>query len=122
MLVSILHRMCGVGLATVGVFAFVWWLVALASGPEGYAVFHNYVVRAPEGNGLATVTTVLGKLAAIGLTWAFFQHMANGLRHFVLDTGAGYELKTNKTGAVVAMGSALVLTVIVWAYIFAKGM
>src|SRR3546814_9015224 len=36
----------------------------------------------------------------IGLTWAFFQHLCSGLRHFVLDTGAGYELKTNKSWSV----------------------
>ena len=39
MLVSILHRVTGAALATVGAAAFVWWLVAAASGAEAYATF-----------------------------------------------------------------------------------
>ena len=33
MLVSILHRVSGDGMALVGLFVLVWWLGALASGP-----------------------------------------------------------------------------------------
>jgi succinate dehydrogenase / fumarate reductase cytochrome b subunit len=40
MLVSILHRICGVVLATVGTVMFVWWLAALAGGADSYASFH----------------------------------------------------------------------------------
>ena len=29
--------------------------------------------------------------------------MMSGIRHLVLDTGAGYELKTNKTGAILTI-------------------
>ena len=36
----------------------------------------------------------------IGLVWAFWQHLFSGLRHFVMDIGAGYELRTNKFWAV----------------------
>ena len=50
-------------------------------------------------------------------TAALFQHMMTGLRHFVLDTGAGYELKTNKTFAVLTMVASLTLTIVFWAYI-----
>ena len=42
MLVSILHRVTGTGLATVGAIAFVWWLAAAASGPEAYATFVDH--------------------------------------------------------------------------------
>ena len=44
-------------------------------------------------------STSLGYIVGIGLTFALFQHMVSGIRHFVLDTGAGYELKINRTGA-----------------------
>jgi succinate dehydrogenase / fumarate reductase, cytochrome b subunit len=110
MLVSIMHRMMGVGLATVGVLGFVWWLVALASGKEAYASF------------LACATGWMGYVVGIGLSFAFFLHMGNGIRHFVLDTGAGYELKSNRIGAMVVIAAAVVLTALMWLYIFAKGL
>jgi len=103
MAVSILHRACGAGLAVGGGLIFVWWLVAAAYGPEAYAIF------------LAVATHWFGYLVAIGLSWAFFQHLCNGLRHFVMDIGAGYELKTNMLGAIVVMVVPLLLTLAVWA-------
>ena len=36
------------------------------------------------------------------------------IRHFVLDTGAGYELKTNKTGAILTFVGATLLTILFW--------
>jgi succinate dehydrogenase / fumarate reductase, cytochrome b subunit len=110
MLVSILHRMMGIGLATVGVLGFVWWLVALASGKEAYATFLGWATYWP------------GFVVGIGLSFAFFLHMGNGIRHFVLDTGAGYELKGNRMGARIVIFAAVVLTALMWLYIFAKGL
>ena len=106
MLVSIMHRMMGVALATAGIAGFVWWLVALASGKDSYATF------------LAWATWPPAFIIPIGLSFAFFLHMGNGISHFVLDTGAGYELKRNRMGAMVVIGGAVVLTAIMWTYIF----
>jgi len=106
MLVSILHRVMGVGLATVGVIGFVWWLAALATGREAYETFMSWA------------TSPFALIVPIGLSFAFFLHMGNGIRHFVLDIGAGYELRTNKTGAVVVIVMAFVLTALMWGYIF----
>lgn len=103
MAVSILNRATGVGLAIVGGLGFIWWLVAAATGADAYATF------------LAVATSWFGYLVAIGLTWAFFQHLFAGLRHFVMDTGAGYELRINRMGAIAAMVGAIVATVLVWA-------
>lgn len=119
MAVSIAHRVMGVGLATVGVAGFVWWLTALASGPEAYAVFHNWVVQRTDdkamlpglANGFATVV-------AIGLTFAFFLHMANGIRHLFMDMGANFELRGNKQSALMVFAAAFVFTAVAWAYIF----
>lgn len=105
MAVSILNRVMGVGLATVGVTGFVWWLGALASGPDAYASFMAVAKWPPM------------LIFPIGLTLAFFFHMLAGLRHFVLDTGSGFELKVNRTGSLVVMALAVVLTVLMWAYI-----
>jgi succinate dehydrogenase / fumarate reductase cytochrome b subunit len=105
MLVSILHRVMGVGLATVGVIGFVWWLVALASGAESYGTFISWARWWPM------------LIFPIGLSAALFFHMCNGVRHFVMDTGSGYELKTNRTGARMVIVVAIVLTILLWAYI-----
>ena len=102
MVVSILHRVTGAGLATVGAIGLVWWLVAAASGPQAYESF------------MACAGSWLGTVIGIGLTWAFFQHAASGLRHFVLDIGAGFELKTNRFWANATMVASIVLTALTW--------
>ena len=53
----------------------------------------------------------------IGLTWAFFQHLFSGLRHFVMDIGAGFELRTNKAWAIATMVGSVLLTALLWAWI-----
>jgi len=105
MAVSILHRVTGVGLAVIGGIVFVWWLAAAASGPDAYATFMGW----------ATWKWVL--IVPIGLTWALFQHLLSGLRHFVMDIGAGFELRTNKTWAIMTMIGSVLLTVALWVYI-----
>jgi len=108
MTVSILHRVTGSGMATVGAFLLVWWLAAIAGGRESYALFHFVFGEALGG--------ALGYILGIGLTLCLFQHMASGVRHFILDTGAGYELKGNKRGAMATFGFSILATIIFWAF------
>lgn len=103
MLVSILHRVTGNGMAFVGLPLLVWWLGALATGPEAYASFQ------------AVVGSPLGLLVLVGVSWAFFSHMTSGLRHFVLDIGAGYELDTNRMWSVASPVIGIILTIAFWA-------
>jgi succinate dehydrogenase / fumarate reductase cytochrome b subunit len=85
----------------------IWWLAAAASGRAAYDYFMSWA------------GSPLGYVVMIGLSWAFFEHMLSGLRHFVLDIGAGYELSTNKTWALVIPVIALVLTAALWLWILA---
>ena len=119
MAVSILHRVSGDGLAIVGALLFLWWLYAIAAGPEAYAAFVAIVWKdpSPEITLFHQVTNILGKVVLVGLTWAFFQHLFSGLRHFVLDTGAGYELKTNKLWSAVVIAAGLFATAATWLFI-----
>jgi len=112
MLVSILHRATGTALATAGVLCFLWWLVALASGSEAYGIFHSWVIGG--GDAAHPLVNGLARLVGIGLTWVFFQHLCSGLRHLLLDTGAGYELKINKTGALMTLVASTAITVVIW--------
>lgn len=119
MLVSILHRASGDGLAIVGSLLFLWWLGAIAGGEASYQAFLHCVWQQSDSNSLS-VWNWLGRAVLIGLTWAFFQHFFSGLRHFVLDTGAGYELKSNKLWSTIVVLGALFATAAVWLSIFAR--
>jgi succinate dehydrogenase / fumarate reductase cytochrome b subunit len=110
MAVSIMHRVTGNGLATVGALGLVWWLMAAAIGPDAYATF------------VKCATSPIGYLVMIGLSWFFFQHLVSGLRHFVLDMGAGYELRTNKTWALATFIISALLTILFWLFIFGKAL
>lgn len=108
MLISILHRATGDGMALVGLAVLVWWLGALASGPAAYATFQGIMGSVP------------GMIVLVGLSWAFFTHMMSGLRHFVLDIGAGYELDTNRMWSIAAPIIAIFLTAAFWAVILTR--
>lgn len=105
MAISILHRVTGNALAFAGLGLLLWWLGALVSGEAAYATFSTHAAA------------WYGRVVLIGLTWAFFSHMCSGLRHFVLDIGAGFELKSNNFWSVVTPIIAIVLTVATWATI-----
>jgi succinate dehydrogenase / fumarate reductase, cytochrome b subunit len=105
MAVSILHRVTGAGLSIVGLAVLAWWLIAIASGPENYANFSKFA------------GSPIGLVILIGLTWAFFQHLLSGIRHLVMDTGAGFELDTNKRFAVLTVIGSIALTAAVWVYV-----
>ncbi len=105
MLVSILHRATGDGLAIVGTLLFLWWLVAAASGPAAYETF------------LTVARSWFGILVLVGMTWGVFQHMMSGLRHLAMDTGWGYDLATSKLTATLTIVASIALTAITWAII-----
>jgi succinate dehydrogenase / fumarate reductase, cytochrome b subunit len=115
MLVSILHRATGSALAVGGGILLVWWLTALAGGAASYDHFVDLMTSDRTG-----FLNPLPLLVLVGLTWSFFQHLCGGVRHLVLDTGAGYELKRNKTGALATLAISITLTLAVWGSILAR--
>ena len=125
MLVSILHRVTGSGLALAAALL-VWWLVAAATSAEAYITFTSVMgwltgAGAPEG-AVGWIVYAIGVIVGVGLVWAFFQHTLSGLRHFVMDIGAGYELRTNRTWAVMTIVGSLLLTALFWAWVvFGRG-
>jgi succinate dehydrogenase / fumarate reductase, cytochrome b subunit len=102
MSLSILHRITGVA-ATFGFLVLVWWLMALASGPDAYA-------RAMQLAG-----TPLAKLLLVGFTFSFVYHFCNGIRHLVWDTGRGLErAQARRSGAFVIVMALALTALIVW--------
>ena len=109
MLVSILHRVTGGALTFAGLALLSWWLVAIAGGPEDYAIFTT------------VATSPVGLIVMVGLSWAFFQHLFSGLRHLVMDIGAGYELGTNRMMSIATIVAALVATALLWVTLLGIG-
>ena len=108
MLVSILHRVTGGALAVAGLGIFTWWLWAIAAGADEYQKFVECILW--EAAGVPWVLLIL-----VGLTWAFWQHTLSGIRHMVMDSGAGFELRINRLFAWLTIAGALFLTALTWA-------
>jgi succinate dehydrogenase / fumarate reductase cytochrome b subunit len=105
MIVSILHRATGAALSVAGLAVLTWWLMALATGPQAYAQFTK------------TASSPLGLVVLIGLTWSLFQHLLSGILHLSTDTGAAFEIGTNKAFAVLTIVGSIVLTALLWAWL-----
>lgn len=101
MTLSILHRMTGVAMS-IGFVVLAIWLIQAAAGPEQYQYFR------------ASMSTLFGRLLLIGWSFAFFLHLANGVRHLVWDTGRGFEKQQARTSAWFVLILAVVLTAALW--------
>ena len=78
MTLSILHRATGVAMS-VGLIVYASWLVNAAAGAADYERFAGLM------------STLVGRLLLIAWSFAFFFHLANGVRHLVWDIGIGFE-------------------------------
>jgi len=101
MVLSICHRATGVALS-VGTLLLVWWLVALAMGPQAFAAAQGFL------------GSWLGKLVLLGWTFSLFFHLANGIRHLFWDAGYGFEIKTTTVSGWTVVVASVALTVIAW--------
>jgi succinate dehydrogenase / fumarate reductase cytochrome b subunit len=102
-ILSIVHRMTGVGL-TLGAVLVVWWLLAAATGADYFATVDGLL------------TSWIGYLVLLGSTWALAYHLLNGIRHLFWDMGYGFEIETvERSGMAVLVGSG-VLTVLLWLF------
>lgn len=101
MTLSILHRATGAAMA-VGLVVLAAWLVSAASGSEDYDQF------------ISLMSTLIGRLLLIGWSFAFFFHLANGVRHLVWDTGRGFEKRQANASAWFVLVTAIVATALLW--------
>jgi succinate dehydrogenase / fumarate reductase, cytochrome b subunit len=121
MAASIVHRATGFILATAGVLTLLWWLYSIASGAEAYAVFQRFVLGSAEG---ATTYSVISnwffRVLGIVLLLSFFQHLFSGLRHLIMDMGAGFDLSTSRNSAWFVFIGSIFATVAVILALFAR--
>jgi succinate dehydrogenase / fumarate reductase cytochrome b subunit len=108
MALSIVHRMTGAGLYF-GSLLLVYYVYAVAMGPEAYATAMELFGSWP------------GLVVLFGLTWAVVHHSLGGLRHLVWDTGRGFGLGTIETTARLLMVASIVITLAIWVSAYALG-
>jgi len=101
---SITHRATGAALS-LGTMVLLYWLQAVARGPETYAAAQEFL-------GCWLVQLVLA-----GWTWAFFYHLSNGIRHLFWDAGKGFELPQVYASGYTVLAAATTLTALTWGYV-----
>ena len=102
MVVSILHRISGAALY-LGVALMAWFLIAVARGPEAFALFSGFI------------HSIVGRAALFGFSWALFHHMLGGVRHLIWDSGRGLDAPERDQLAWGGVIGGFVLTIAVWA-------
>ncbi len=105
MIFSFLHRITGFAIAS-GLLLFAWWVTALASGPESFALVQG------------VMQSWFGTLVLMGYTLAFFFHMVSGVRHFVFDAGYSLSKTAIRQSGILVGVLALTLTVVFWLVVF----
>ncbi len=98
---SILHRITGIGLYA-GTLLLAWWVIAAAAGPAYFDVAN------------AVFGSWIGRLILFGYTWALVHHLLGGLRHFVWDLGAGYSKPARDMLARANIIGSVLLTILIW--------
>lgn len=101
MVLSILHRITGLANAA-GLVILAAWLVSAAAGPAQYADF------------TALAGSFVGQAALIALSFSFFYHLANGVRHLFWDAGYGFEKSQANASAWFVIALALLATLGFW--------
>jgi len=102
---SFIHRLTGAGLA-VGTLLLVYWLVAIASGPETYDTAQDLI------------GSFIGRLFLFGWSVALFYHLCNGIRHLVWDTGHSLDLEGVYRGGWAVLIGTGVLTLLSWIFAY----
>jgi len=103
---SIANRIAGVALSAYAV-ALVIWLLAVAAGPDSYAVVHAFI------------RSWLGQVLLFGFTFCFFLHFCGGIRHLAWDAGYGFTLRAIYASGWAVVAASIALTLITWAIEFA---
>jgi succinate dehydrogenase / fumarate reductase cytochrome b subunit len=98
-LVSILHRISGLGLFLAIPFL-LWLLQQSLSSPETYVRYR------------AIFSQPLIKLILIGLLWALFHHLFAGIRFLLLDVHVGLELKAARASSMVVLVAGVVCAIV----------
>jgi succinate dehydrogenase / fumarate reductase, cytochrome b subunit len=98
---SIVHRMTG-AFMSIGLIVLAYWWMALASGPAAFA------------GAVRILGSPLGLLVIFGLSFSFWYHLLNGVRHLFWDAGRGFEKPARHISGWAAVAGAVLLTAGLW--------
>ncbi|RMD61214.1 MAG: succinate dehydrogenase, cytochrome b556 subunit [Alphaproteobacteria bacterium] len=98
---SITHRLSGVAL-TLGTLLLVYWLVAVAAGPQAYEAATGFI------------GSWFGRLLLFGWSLALFYHLCNGIRHLFWDMGIGLDLPSVYRSGYAVLAGSVALTLASW--------
>ena len=98
-MLSILHRLTGVGLVG-GALIFTYWISSATYGPEAF------------DRAQALLGSWFGRLVLLGLVFALFFHLCNGIRHLAWDVGWGYEMPQLRASGLAVVIISLALTIL----------
>lgn len=96
--------MTGVALVF-ALFAFVWMMLAAATGPDAYKVFTDFF------------SSTIGIVALMGWSFCIFYHLCNGIRHLIWDSVRLFEIKSAERAGIVVVLAAVLMTAGFWVYI-----
>ncbi|MDL2337147.1 MAG: succinate dehydrogenase, cytochrome b556 subunit [Pseudomonadota bacterium] len=111
-IVSILHRVSGVGMFLLMPFI-IWMFDASVTSEISYGQF-----TAVFAAGVGILPGWLFKLIALGLIWAFLHHFIAGVRHLWMDMTHAVTKEFGHSSALVTLGLSVVLTVLLGSKLF----
>jgi succinate dehydrogenase / fumarate reductase cytochrome b subunit len=100
-ILSILHRLTGIGLSIV-IPLLIIWLGALSAGEDIFLMVFHYYTSPP---GLVVLLLIL---------WAFYYHLLNGIRHLAWDGGYGFSLPATYRSGWLVVALSFGLTALTW--------
>ena len=98
-LVSISHRITGI-INIIAITLICLWASLLLLGESNYIMINSFL------------SSLIGKFIILGFTWSFSFQVLSEIRHFIMDLGYGFELKTTKISGLLVIFGSIVLTVV----------
>tara|TARA_B100000029_G_scaffold462381_1_gene494841 strand:- start:165 stop:551 length:387 start_codon:yes stop_codon:yes gene_type:complete len=98
---SIMHRFSGFTLCFGGIFLSIW-LISISLGDSAYALFIRFSNH------------MIIKLFFLALSFAFFYHSLNGIRHLMWDIGKGFETNELKISGFIVVTGAILFACLFW--------
>lgn len=99
-ILSITHRATGVFLSVVAAPLLLWWVAAVAGGPESYGTIVSFF------------DSWFGTLVLAACLLSLSYHLFNGIRHLVWDSGRALDLRSAYTGGWLVLIAAALLTAV----------
>ncbi len=101
MVMSIMHRLTGT-VNYLGSLLLAVWLISAATGEAEFNQVSSLLASVP------------GLIVLFGLTWSVMHHMLGGMRHFIWDTGRGFDIPNIRLLSWGTLLGSVTLTALIW--------